>query len=117
MIDQRAGRVRRWFREPLVYFFILGLVVFGLHAVLNSDAVTGGRKDPFLVEITSADTEFLRSNWNRLMGREPTAEELLRLLDDFIREEVLYREAIGMGLDQHDTVIRRWTSSSRTSRR
>ncbi len=101
-----AGKLRRWLRSPLLHFFVLGLVVFGLHAVLNLDAGTS-RRDPHLVEITSADIEFLRTNWNRLMGREPRADELERLLDDFIREEVLYREALGMGLDQHDTVIRR----------
>jgi len=101
-----AGRFRRWLRSPLLHFFVLGLVVFGLHALLNLDAGTSSR-DPHLVEITSADIEFLRTNWNRLMGREPAADELERLLEDFIREEVLYREALGMGLDQHDTVIRR----------
>jgi hypothetical protein len=101
-----AGKLRRWLRSPLLHFFVLGLVVFGLHALLNLEAETS-RRDPHLVEITSADIEFLRTNWNRLMGREPTADELERLLGDFIREEVLYREALGMGLDQHDTVIRR----------
>ncbi len=97
----------RFLKEPLLHFFLLGLVVFGLHAVLNSGADTGSRGDPLLVAITSADIEWLRSTWNRKMGREPTPRELDGLVASFIREEVLYREAVSMGLDQHDSVVRR----------
>jgi hypothetical protein len=97
----------RFLKEPLLHFFLLGLVVFGLHAVLNSGVDTGSRGDPLLVEITSADIEWLRSTWNKKMGREPTPRELDGLVASFIREEVLYREAVSMGLDQHDSVVRR----------
>lgn len=100
-------KVLRLFKEPLLHFFLLGLVVFGLHAVLNSDADSGSRGDPLLVEISSADIEWLRSTWNKKMGREPTPREATGLIDSFIREEILYREAVSMGLDQHDSVVRR----------
>ena len=102
-----GGRFGRLLREPLLHFFLLGLAVFGLHAFLNSDEGNGAVADPHLVEITSADIEWLRSTWNKKMGREPTAEELEGMTDAFIREEILYREAVSMGLDQHDTVVRR----------
>jgi len=102
-----SGKFQRWLREPLLHFFLLGLVVFGLHAVLNSEANTDSGKDPRLVEITSADIDWLRSTWNKKMGREPTPDELKGLINGFIREEVLYREAVSMGLDQHDSVVRR----------
>jgi peptidyl-prolyl cis-trans isomerase C len=101
------SRIAAWLRSPLLYFFILGLIVFGLHSFLNSEAGEGRLKDPGLVEITSADIEWLRSNWNKKMGREPTPEEFRGLVDSFIREEILYREGVSMGLDQHDSVIRR----------
>jgi hypothetical protein len=97
----------RLLKEPLFHFFLLGLVIFGLHATLNSDADTGSRGDPLLVEISSADIEWLRSAWNKKMGREPTPREATGLVDSFIREEILYREAVSMGLDQHDSVVRR----------
>lgn len=102
-----SGKSLRWLRNPLLHFFLLGLVVFGLHAVLNSEANGDRGKDPRLVEITSADIDWLRSTWNKKMGREPTADELKGLINGFIREEVLYREAVSMGLDQHDSVVRR----------
>jgi hypothetical protein len=100
-------KAERLFKDPLLHFFLLGLVVFGLHATLNSEADTGSRGDPLLVEITSADIEWLRSTWNKKMGREPTPRETSGLVDSFIREEILYREAVSMGLDQHDSVVRR----------
>jgi hypothetical protein len=100
-------KAERLLKEPLLHFFILGLVVFGLHATLDSEADTGSRSDPLLVEISSADIEWLRSTWNKKMGREPTAREAAGLTDSFIREEILYREAVSMGLDQHDSVVRR----------
>lgn len=99
--------IGRIVREPLLHFFLLGLAVFGLHASLNRDGGSGTVADPHLVEITSADIEWLRSTWNRKMGREPTPRELEGLTAAFIREEILYREAVSMGLDQHDTVVRR----------
>lgn len=97
----------RWLREPLLHFFLLGAVVFGLHAVLTTGAKPPPPKNQRLVEITSADIEWLRSNWNKRMWREPTSGELQNLIDSFIREEILYREAVAMGLDQHDSIVRR----------
>lgn len=103
----QPSRIRRFLQEPLLHFFLLGLVVFGLHAVLNSAPRSGAKGDPHLVDITSADIEWLRSTWNKRWGREPMPGELNGLVNAFLREEILYREALSMGLDQHDTIVRR----------
>lgn len=105
--SKQPGKIRRFLKNPLLHFFLLGLVVFGLHAVLNSDVKTGSKGDPHLVEVSSPDIEWLRSTWNKRWGREPMPGELNGLVNAFIREEILYREALSMGLDQHDTVVRR----------
>lgn len=100
------GGLRHIAREPLTGFFLLGAVVFGLHAVLGKDAQQD-QKDCTVVDITSDDIEWLRSNWNKRMRREPTAAELRRMVESLIREEILCREATSMGLDQDDSVLRR----------
>jgi peptidyl-prolyl cis-trans isomerase C len=105
--EKYQNRILSLLSEPLLHFFLLGLVVFSLHSLLNSEEKTGGGKDPLLVEITSADIDWLRSTWNKKMGREPVPGEMENLLKGFIREEILYREAVAMGLDQHDSVVRR----------
>ena len=92
-------------REPLIHFFVLGLVVFGLHGILEKKPETVD--DPFLVEVTSADIEWYRTMWNKRMGREPTVEELRGQVNQSIREQVLSREAVAIGLDEGDPVLRR----------
>ena len=93
------------FKSPLIYFFVLGFVVFGLHSFLNR--AKQDDKDPFTVEVTSADIEWIRSSWEARMKRQPTQQELQGLISRFIRDEILHREALAMDLDDHDLVIQR----------
>ena len=65
----------RFWREPLIHFFVLGLAVFGLHAVLDRKPVTIV-DDPHLVEVSSADIEWMWTLFNKKMGREPTGKDL-----------------------------------------
>lgn len=85
--------------------FVLGLVVFGLHAVFEPKPEAAD--DPFLVEVSSADIEWFRTMWTKRIGREPTVEELRGQVNQLIREQVLSREAVSIGLDVEDTVVRR----------
>ncbi len=106
--ESQKTRSRRGFgfwREPLIHFFVLGLVVFGLHGVLEKKPEAAN--DPFLVEVTSADIEWFRTMWTKRMGREPTVEELRGQVNQLIREQILSREAVSMGLDEGDMVVRR----------
>lgn len=97
--------LKRWLWEPLVHFFVLGLVVFGLYSFLGVNAKPVD--DPLLVEVTSAEIEWFRTMWHTRMGRQPTTEELRGQVNQFIREQILSREAVAMGLDTDDTVVRR----------
>lgn len=91
-------------REPLVHFLALGVLVFALHAALAGDA---GGTSPKQITVTAADVEQLKALWSKQWQRPPTAEELDRLIEDSIRERVLYREALALGLDRNDTILRR----------
>ena len=105
-VDANDKKYRRWWREPLIHFFVLGLAVFGLHAVLErqqEDHVV----DSYLVEVSSADVEWMRTLFNKQMGREPTVQDLRAQVNQLIREQILSREAVAMGLDEGDIVVRR----------
>lgn len=102
---KRRGTFRKWLREPLLHFFVLGLVIFGLHSVFEPKPEVAD--DLFLVEVSSADIEWFRTMWSKRMGREPTVKELRGQLHQLIREQVLSREAVSMGLDEGDMVVRR----------
>lgn len=104
--ESTIGRRRfRFWREPLIHFFVLGLVVIGLRGVLEQGDESA--VDPFLVEVSSADIDWFRTMWRKQMGREPTIEELRGQVNQLIREEILSREAVAAGLDEGDVVVRR----------
>lgn len=101
---EKRGTFRIW-KEPLIHFFVLGLVVFGLHSMFEPKLEVAD--DPFLVEVSSADIEWFRTMGRKRMGREPTVDELRGQVNQLIREQVLSREAVSMGLDEDDMVVRR----------
>jgi len=91
-------------RDPLFHFVVLGAVLFLLYAVATDLLSTG---DVRRIEITAPEIGFLASGFERQWGRPPTPEELQGLVDSRVREEVLYREALAVGLDRNDVVVRR----------
>ncbi|MCP3979091.1 MAG: peptidyl-prolyl cis-trans isomerase [bacterium] len=90
-------------REPLVHFLALGLGLFVLFGIVgDSDDVQTGR-----IEISAARIAQLTEIFTRTWQRPPTDRELTGLIEDHVREEVYYREALAMGLDRDDTIVRR----------
>ncbi len=93
---------RSWLREPLLHFLLIGFALFAVSALWPSRD-SGSEK---LIAVTSLEVEWLRRNWQARWQRPPTETELRGLVDGFVRQEVLYREAIAMGLDRDDQVVR-----------
>ena len=102
----KSKKIKKLLIEPFIHFFILGLAIFGLHAVLDRKPEAKA-EDPYLIEVTSADIEWFRAMWSKRMGREPTVQDLRGQVNHLIREQVLSREAVSMGLDEGDMVVRR----------
>jgi hypothetical protein len=90
-------------REPLVHFLVIGAGLFLLWRFVG-ERVTA---QPERILITPAHVERLAQAWSKTHLRPPTAEELAGLVEQEIDEEVLYREAVALGLDRNDLVIRR----------
>ncbi|MEM6475506.1 MAG: peptidylprolyl isomerase [Pseudomonadota bacterium] len=93
-----------WTREPLVHFLLAGFVLF-----VALTWASGGNVDPASRIITvDADRKVqVALQFERTMGRAPTDAELDAAIERFVRDEVLYREALRLGLDQGDAVVRR----------
>ena len=100
VIDLRANKLRRWRREPLVHFAVLGVAVFALHRWV---APPESRR----IVLSAAMIQGLRQDHVRRYGAAPTADEEAALIQRFIDNEVLYREALALGLDRGDIVVRR----------
>lgn len=92
--------IKRFFREPLVYFLLAGLAIF-----IVSNLTAGDVREPILV--SEAEQQRLADQWRASMGQDPTPAELEGLIEQWIREEIYYREAMTMGLDENDVIIRR----------
>jgi len=92
----------RLLREPLLHFFAAGAVIFFLYA--NNDG--SGESAPDTIAISAVQIDRLTAQFNAIWRREPTADELVKLVNDYVREEVYYREALALGLDQNDAVVR-----------
>jgi hypothetical protein len=96
--------LKRVLREPLLHFLLAGLALFAAYQALNRGAPA---QDPARVVLTEDDVRQLTESWTILWQRPPTDQELADLVENEVREEVLYREAIALGLDRGDSVVRR----------
>jgi len=90
-------------KEPLAHFLAFGAVLFLLFGLVGPPAEKNAKR----IEITERDINRLSENWQRQWNRPPSQAELKGLVEKTIREEILYREALQMGLDVEDSVIRR----------
>jgi peptidyl-prolyl cis-trans isomerase C len=93
----------RYLKDPLVVFLLFGLALFLIQRSLDD----GVRSENYRIEITEGLQNRILDQWQAQMGRAPTPTEARGLLDQWIREEILYREARSLGLDENDTIIRR----------
>jgi hypothetical protein len=96
--------IARALREPLVHFLGIGAVLFAASSLISGpernaagDAIT----------VSEGQVAQLAESYRLLSGRLPSGPELQSLVDDFITEEISYREAVAMGLDADDTIVRR----------
>ena len=89
-------------RSPLLVFLVLGVGVLAVERWLAD-----GNIEERVVTVTGEQVDALRARWDAQWGRPPSDRELQGLLDEAVREEILYREALRLGLDRDDPIVRR----------
>lgn len=103
--DKFRRLMKRWLREPLLHFLLIGMLLFGIYAYLNRGR-TGTQSSKQIVlslDELRTMTAYFQSQWHR----PPTPQEFQSMVEDKIKEEVLYREGLAMGLDKDDTIVKR----------
>jgi hypothetical protein len=93
----------RFLREPLFHFIAIGSLIFALYAVVNET----GEAPADVIVIMPQRIDQLATGFSSIWKRMPTDDELDALIDEEVREEVYYREALALGLDRNDTIVRR----------
>ncbi len=89
-------------REPLLHFLLIGAALFLFYNLQNE-----GRVDNNRIVISKAQINHLVTLWNKKRQRPPTRIELEGMIKQQVREEIMVREALAMGLDKNDSIIRR----------
>ena len=97
--------IKRWLREPLLHFLLIGITVFAVYAYAHRGrgGFESSRQITLSVDELGQMDMYFESQWHR----QPTPAEFQAMVEDKVREEVLYREALAMGLDKDDTIVKR----------
>jgi len=97
--------IKRWLREPLLHFLLLGVVLFGAYGYFQRGR--GGIESSKQITLSLDDLRTMDMYFESQWHRQPTPAEFQAMVEDKVREEVLYREALAMGLDKDDTIVKR----------
>ena len=95
--------MKRIFKEPLLHFLLLGAAIFVIYGLVSK----GSSGEPGRIVITQGQLASMLESFTATRQRTPTQEEWEGLIRARVREEVYYREALALGLDKDDIVIRR----------
>jgi peptidyl-prolyl cis-trans isomerase C len=96
--------VKRLLKEPLLHFLLLGAALFAVNAYVQRN---GGGETSTQIVLSLDELKQLETYFEAQWRRPPTADEFNAMVENRVQEEVLYREALALGLDKDDTIVRR----------
>lgn len=99
------GVLVRLLREPLVQFLVAGIVLFSVYGVLHPERFR--QDDTRRIVVTADDIKRIEMAWIAQWQRPPQPSEMSKLIESELREEILYREALLIGLDKGDIIVKR----------
>jgi PPIC-type PPIASE domain len=97
-----AMRIRTLLGEPMLHFLLIGIALFGVYQWVSPGG-SGGRR----IVITQGVVNDLVTQHVAARGREPSTTELNHLVESYVRDEILYREGVRLGLERDDIVVKR----------
>jgi len=96
--------IKHLLREPLLHFMVLGAVLFVGYTYLKTDTVA---ESSYEIALTLEELAQLQMLYESQWRRSPTPEEFSVMVENKIRQEILYREALVLGLDKNDEIVKR----------
>ncbi len=97
-VGRTPSRLMRWGREPLLHFLLIGVVLFVGYQALQPE--TTGRDVSNRIVLTQDDLRQLKATWLAQGRPSPTPEDMRRLIENKVHEEIFYREALALGSGQ-----------------
>src|SRR5215510_12548488 len=93
--------ISRLLREPLLHVLVLGALLFGLHRWVAPPAASDE------IVVPAEAMAGMRDEFRRRSGRTPSATDEQNMIETYAGEEILVREALALGLDRGDSIVRR----------
>ena len=103
MTDSKSSFINRLLGEPILHFFVIGAIIYGAFYIVAKEEPLPQEQT---IVLSEQQIEWLAASFEGSWKRRPTQAELDGLIEYTVRETALYREALKMGLDRDDTVIR-----------
>ena len=95
-------RLRRLLSEPLLHFLLLGSALFVVYRLMAPAPTSSNR-----IVVTKSAVDALVAQYQESVGRPPGVVELNAMVEAYVRDEILYREGVTVGLDRDDLVVKR----------
>jgi hypothetical protein len=95
-------RIRTLLAEPMLHFLLIGIALFGVYRWVSPGDSSGRR-----IVVTQGVLDDLVTQHVAARGREPSTNELNHLVESYVRDEILYREGVRLGLERDDIVVKR----------
>ena len=95
--------LRRALREPLLHFLLIGSLLFIVYSIWGNSAQPETKR----IELSADDLQQLQIGFAAQWERQPSPAQLAGLVESRVREEILYREALALGLDKGDEIVKR----------
>ena len=89
--------------KKVLSFFIIGFLIYLFDYTFNENE----NENEDVLTIYDDEIQALIKNWNEQVGRAPREEDIRGIIDQLIEEEILYREAVKLGLDKNDIIVKR----------
>lgn len=94
--------MKQWLKEPLLHFIVLGAVIFLVYDQINMDS-----DNDYKIVIDDAKVNHIKTLWELQWKKQPTKAELDGLIERYVRQEIMYKEAKKLNLDQDDEIVKR----------
>jgi hypothetical protein len=95
----------RLISQPLIHFVIIGGLIYLAYFSFSSRAID--TETDMIITVTTGEIDWMTESWQKRWNRPPTTAEMKNVINEYIRETVFYREALAIGLDKDDQIIRR----------
>ncbi|SDQ98784.1 peptidylprolyl isomerase [Flagellimonas zhangzhouensis] len=94
--------MKNFWKEPLLHFLLIGLLIFGYYSYVNKDIAPENA-----IVIDDSEYDYLLGLWKKQWQREPNNDDIKAFIDQYLRQEVFYKEALAMNLDHNDIIVKR----------